>query len=45
VKTTLEYATAASAVVATAEYARIFFSHPGFERLQDIQARGKDVER
>lgn len=27
----LEYATAASAVVATGEYARIFLSHPGFD--------------
>lgn len=50
VKTALEYATAASAVVATAEYARIFFSHPGFDRLRRFkrhiqQARGNDAER
>lgn len=50
VKTALEYATAASAVVATAEYARIFFSHPGFDRLRrfkrDIQqTHREDAER
>lgn len=50
VKTALEYATAASAIVATAEYARIFFSHPGFVRLRrfkrDIQqTHREDAER
>lgn len=50
VKTALEYATAASAIVATAEYARIFFSHPGFDRLRRFkrhiqQTRREDAER
>lgn len=50
VKTALEYATAASAIVATAEYARIFFSHPGFDRLRRFkrhiqQTHREDAER
>lgn len=40
-RTCLEYATAASAVVATAEYTRIFLSHPGF----DVDGRLKTKPR
>ena len=35
----LEYATAASAVVATGEYARIFLSHPGFDARGRLKKR------
>ena len=41
----LEYATAASAVVATAEYARIFLSHPGFEKLREREALARALAR
>ena len=41
----LEYATAASAVVATAEYARIFLSHPGFEKLRERKALVRALAR
>ena len=43
VRAALEAATAVSAVVATGEYARIFFSHPGFDaegRLKTSRRRG-----
>jgi cardiolipin synthase len=39
VRAALEYATAASAVVATAEYARIFLAHPGFDAHGRLKAR------
>lgn len=37
VRTGLEYAVAASAVAATAEYARIFLAHPGFDNGGQIR--------
>ena len=41
VRVILEYATAASAVVATAEYTRIFLAHPGFDADGQIKVRKK----
>jgi len=41
VRVILEYATAASAVVATAEYTRIFLAHPGFDADGQLKVRKK----